>query len=153
MLQLEGAEARLEEAEREVCENVTYLYIAWCLDRRYSDAVDQQPAVWLANLSSDWAGCFCLVSSRQRFSPSFLRFLIATSSWSRVSLHPGPMGCGNSGHFLHGATTAEVHKHSVKRISDRILTDCNPDSFEPNTVSLNCLINFVVYAKYFLKEQ
>ena len=94
MLQLEGTEARLEEAEREVCENVTYLYIAWCLDRRYKercDAVDQQPPVWLANLSSDWAGCFCLVSSRQRFSPSFLRFLIAKSSSSLIAAGPGDL--------------------------------------------------------------
>ena len=106
-----------------------------------------QPAVWLANLSSDWADCFCLVSSRPRFSPSFLRFLIATSSWSAVScllsLHPWPMGCGNSGHFLHAATTAVVHKHSVKRISDRILNDCNTDSFKSQT-KLSTKLSFML---------
>ena len=148
MLQLEGTEARPEEPEREGrCVRMLHIYIspAWCLDSRYSDAVYQQfgsqtsPVTGLAVFAS-WA------PGNVSLHPSYVSWLqrraeAASPLSCLLSLHPRPMGCGNSGHFLHAATTAVVHKHSVKRISDRIWTDCKTASFKPNTVRLNCLIN------------
>lgn len=36
-----------------------------------------------------------------------------------------PGGETDAAHILHAELAAVVHKHDVKRISDRILNDCN----------------------------
>ena len=142
MLQLRGRWGHTRECS---------MFISWCLTDYIYTPHHTTLAVmlcWLANLSSHWLAVFAgPAPGNVSLHPSYVSWLQpgagagATCLLSHKPLHPWLMGCGDSGHFLHAVTTAEVHKHSVRRISDRILNDCNADSFKSYTVRLNCLIN------------
>ena len=70
-------------------------------------------------MSNDCADCLCELQA------TFPHYEVqpGVELHSVARLVPG--GETDAAHILHAELAAVVHKHDVKRISDRILNDCN----------------------------
>ena len=152
MLRLRGSWGQTGEAEliTALCNCVTYSYMVVS-----PVSTVKLGSISLARKPLQWLGWLFLPA---RLQATFLSILL-TFPDCNVELEPSAPsslswseGCGNSGHFLHAATTAVVHKHPVSQKNFRPnFKWLQPRQTHLSITKLSHKLSF--YAKYFLEEQ